>query len=159
MQRLDEEVAMAEEQGEGSSPGASAETPPRPAPPASRASDPAARAVAERWFKALASGDAAALSAMSVLPFKTSAKDVTKKGALAAMLTDLVGEEKASKARGLELYTTAGLRAAIGKLPANVDDGSGDQVYALASNGPRDALILILAKRGSVWRPVGLVRR
>jgi len=157
MQRLDEEVAMAEGQGEASPP-ASAEEKPKTAPP-SRTSDPAARAVAERWFKALASGDAAALSTMAVLPFKTTAKDVTKKGALAAMLTDLVGEEKTSQARGVELYTTAGLRGAIGKLPANVDDGSGEQLFALASNGPRDALILILAKRGSVWRPVGLVRR
>jgi hypothetical protein len=75
------------------------------------------------------------------------------------MLTDLVGEEKASAARSLQLFTTAGLRAAIGKLPANVDDGSGTQLYALASSGPRDALILILAKRGTEWKPVGLVRR
>jgi TonB family protein len=159
MQRLDEEVAMAEEQGEASSPGASREAAPAPNSAAARAGDPAARAVAERWFKALATGDAATLSALSVLPFKTASREVAKKTALTAMLTDLVREEKASKARGVEIYTTAGLRGAIGKLPANVDDGSGNQLYALASNGPRDGLILILAKRGTEWRPVGLMRR
>jgi TonB family protein len=161
MQRLDEEVAMAEEQGEASSPAHAGATPPSPAAAsaASRASDPEARAVAERWFTALAAGDAAALSSMAVLPFKTSAKEVTKKGALAAMLTDLVGEEKTSKPRLVEVFTTAGLRGAIGKLPANVDDGSGNLLYALATNGRRDAMILILGKRGNTWRPVGLVRR
>jgi hypothetical protein len=75
------------------------------------------------------------------------------------MLADLVGEEKSARAPEVEVYTTAGLRAAIGKLPANVDDGSGEQLYGLAATGPRDALILILAKRGGEWKPVGLVRR
>ena len=82
MQRLDEEVAMAEEQDHDHNHG----SPPPPAPvhaPAApagaRGTDPAARAIAESWFKALASGDAAALAAMSALPFKTSGKDVTKR--------------------------------------------------------------------------------
>ena len=99
-------------------------------------------------------GDPAALRWR--LPFKTSGKDVTKRAALAAMLSDLAGEEKAARAPAVEVYTTAGLRAAIGKLPANVDDGSGNQLYALASNSPRDALILILSKRTGDWRPIGL---
>ena len=100
-----------------------------------------------------------ALTSLAVLPFKTSSKDVSKRAALTAMFTDLAGEEKSARARTLQLFTTAGLRAAIGKLPANVDDGSGTQLYALASNGPRDTLILILSKRGTDWKPVGLVRR
>jgi TonB family protein len=154
MQRLDEEVAMAEQHD-----GAPSPPPAAPAPAPARTNDPAARGVAERWFKMLAAGDASTLAEMCALPFKTSGKDVTKRSALTAMLTDLAGEEKRSRAPVVELYTTAGLRAAIGKLPANVDDGSGAQLYGLASNGPRDALILILAKRGGNWRPVGLVRR
>jgi TonB family protein len=158
MHRLDEEVAATEEQS-GSAPPPSAAPAAETQPSVARASDPAARAVAERWFKALASGDASALASLAVLPFKTAGKDVSKRATLTAMLTDLVGEEKASAARSLQLFTTAGLRAAIGKLPANVDDGSGTQLYALASSGPRDALILILAKRGTEWKPVGLVRR
>jgi TonB family protein len=158
--RLDEEVAAAEEQSEKAAPvpapsSTSAET----QPSVVRAADPAARAIAERWFKALSDGDAAALTSLAVLPFKTSSKDVSKRAALTAMFTDLAGEEKSARARTLQLFTTAGLRAAIGKLPANVDDGSGTQLYALASNGPRDTLILILSKRGTDWKPVGLVRR
>ena len=104
----------------------------RPRPPTAKA-DPAARAVAERWFKAIAGGDIAAATALAALPFKTSGKDVTKRGTLSTMLNDLAGEEKPSRAPTIQLYTTAGLRAAIGKLPANVDDGSGGQLYALAS--------------------------
>jgi TonB family protein len=156
MQRLDQEVAAAEE-GAGAAP--SVPSPAETQPSVARANDPGARAVAERWFKALAGGDADALASLAVLPFKTAGKEVSKRAALSAMLTDLVGEEKSSHARTVELFTTASLRAAIGKLPANVDDGSGTQLYALASNGSRDALILILSKRGADWKPVGLVRR
>src|SRR5215471_1131492 len=160
MQRLDEEVAMAEERdGTASAPPSSAPSTPPPGSPKARGADPAARAVAEHWFKALAGGNAAAMAAMAALPFKTSGKDVTKKAALTAMLSDLAGEEKSSRPPSVDIYTTAGLRAAIGKLPANVDDGSGEQLYALAATGPRDALILILAKRDGDWKPVGLVRR
>jgi TonB family protein len=158
MRRLDEEVAAAEENAGASEP-AAAPSPAETQPPVARATDPAARVVAERWFKALAGGDADALASLATLPFKTSGKDVSKRAALTAMLTDLVGEEKSSHARTIEVYTTASLRAAIGKLPANVDDGSGTQLYALASNGSSDALILILSKRGGAWKPVGLVRR
>ncbi len=158
--RLDEEVAAAEEQSENAAPVAAPSPPPAETQPSVvRAADPVARAVAEKWFKALADGDAAALTSLAVLPFKTSGKDVSKRPALTAMFTDLVGEEKAPGGRTLQLFTTAGLRAAIGKLPANVDDGSGTQLYALASNGSRDTLILILSKRGTDWKPVGLVRR
>jgi TonB family protein len=165
MRQLDEEVAMAEEHdgAPSSAPSAPASSPapapPQPAAPKSRVADPAARAIAERWFKALAGGNSGALVAMAALPFKTAGKDVTKRSALTAMLADLVGEEKSTRAPDVEVYTTAGLRAAIGKLPANVDDGSGEQLYGLAAAGPRDALILILAKRGGEWTPVGLVRR
>ncbi|HEY7373459.1 MAG TPA: TonB family protein [Polyangia bacterium] len=165
MRQLDEEVAMAEEH-DGASSSAAPSPPSSPAPatpqaasPKARIADPAARAVAERWFKALAGGNSGALVAMATLPFKTAGKDVTKRSALTAMLADLVGEETAKRTPDVEVYTTAGLRAAIGKLPANVDDGSGEQLYGLAATGPRDALILILAKRGGEWKPVGLVRR
>jgi len=157
--RLDEEVAAAEGQAEKSAPQPAPSRAPAETPSVARAADPAAHAVAEAWFKALAAGDATALTSLAVLPFKTSGKDVSKRAALTAMFTDLAGEEKSGHARSLQLFTTAGLRAAIGKLPANVDDGSGTQLYALASNGPRDALILILSKRGAEWKPVGLVRR
>jgi TonB family protein len=165
MQRLDEEVAMAEEHDHNHNHNHDHDAPPRPSagsapsPAPVRGTDEAARAIAAAWFKALAAGDAAALAAMSALPFKTSGKDVTVRSALTTMFKDLAGEEKASGAPAVEVYTTAGLRAAIGKLPANVDDGTGGQLYGLASSGPREALILILAKRAGNWRPIGLVRR
>ena len=159
MQRLDEEVAMAEEHDHASSPPAPTPVHAPAAPAGARGTDPAAHAIAASWFKALAARDAAALAAMSALPFKTAGKDVTKRSALSAMLSDLAGEEAASAAPTVDVYTTAGLRAAIGKLPANVDDGTGGQLYGLASSGPREALILILAKRAGNWRPIGLVRR
>jgi TonB family protein len=155
MQRLNEEVEAAEGH-DGHTHG-----PPPPeaaaAATSARATDPAARAVAERWFKALSKGDIAGLTGMSVIPFKTSGKDVTTRDVLTAMLKDLVREDVG--ARSVQVFSTAGLRAAIGKLPPNVDDGSGGQLYALASGGHNDALILILAQRGGSWKPVGLVRR
>jgi TonB family protein len=171
MQRLDEEVAMAEEReqehghdhdhahGAPAPAPAAAPAPTAPSHAAASGADAQALALAQRWFKALSAGDAAAVAAMSALPFKTSGKDVVKRAALMAMLNDLAGEEKGAGAPTVEVYTTAGLRAAIGKLPANVDDGTGGQLYGLATHGRSDALILILAKRGGNWRPVGLVRR
>jgi outer membrane biosynthesis protein TonB len=161
VQRLDEEVAAAE--GEGHDGHAHGPPPAQPeaaapaAPPAARATDPAARNVAERWFKALGKGDVAALTGMSVVPFKTSGKDVTKRDVLSAMLKDLMREDVGTLS--VQVFSTAGLRAAIGKLPPNVDDGTGGQLYALASGGHNDVLILILAQRGGSWKPVGLVRR
>jgi len=155
MQRLNEEVEAAEEP-DGHTHGAPPPEAPA-APPAARATDPAARAVAERWFKALSKGDIAGLAGMSVIPFKTSGKDVTKRDVLTAMLKDLMREDVG--ARSVQVFSTAGLRAAIGKLPPNVDDGTGGQLYALASGDHNDALILILAQRGGAWKPVGLVRR
>jgi hypothetical protein len=97
----------------------------------------------------------------AVLPFRTGGKEVARRDALEAMLNDLSRETRSGAAgpSGLEIHTTASLRAAIGKLPPNVDDGTGEQLYALATSGGHDALILILAQRGGHWRPVGLVRR
>jgi TonB family protein len=157
VQRLDEEVAAAEGHDDHAHGPAQPEAAAPAAPPAARATDPAARTVAERWFKALGKGDISALTGMSAVPFKTSGKDVTKRDVLAAMLKDLMREDVGTLS--VQVFSTAGLRAAIGKLPPNVDDGTGGQLYALASGGHNDMLILILAQRGGAWKPVGLVRR
>jgi TonB family protein len=156
MERLDQEVAVAEEAA-GENHGSA----PAPAAAASRATDPAARTVAERWFGALAAGRARAMVETVVLPFRTGGKEVSRRDALEAMLSDLSRETRSAGAGAsrLEIHTTASLRAAIGKLPPNVDDGTGEQLYALATSGGHDVLILILAQRGGHWRPVGLVRR
>jgi TonB family protein len=153
MQRLDQEVAAAEAQDAGGH-----AAPAESAAPA-RASDPVARAAAERWFAALAAGDTNALAGMASLPFKTSGKEVSKKAQLVAMLADLVDETRGARAHAVQVFTAAGLRAALGKLPPNLEDGSGSQLYAVASSDPHDALILVLGQRSGGWYPIGLVRR
>jgi TonB family protein len=153
MQRLDQEVAAAEAQD-----GAGRPASPETLAPA-RASDPVAHAAAERWFAALAAGDTNALAGMASLPFKTSGKEVAKKAQLAAMLADLVEETKGGRAHAVQVFTAGGLRAALGKLPPNLEDGSGSQLYAVASTDPHDALILVLGQRAGGWYPIGLVRR
>jgi hypothetical protein len=157
MQRLDQEVAAAEEKsGVAGAPPAAG-----PAPPIAHADDPEAGKVAERWYGALAAGDVRTLAAMSALPFKTSGKEVAKRPTLSTMFTDLVQEGAGTGAgHGVQVYTGAGLRAALGKLPPNIEDPSGGQLYAVgAAASSHDALILILGKRGGLWQPVGLVRR
>ncbi len=159
-QRLEPEVESA---GEAPAQGQSAgqtQAASEPAAAPSRAPDPAARAVAERWFKALAGGEEELMADMAVLPFKTGGKEVGKRAALESMLHDLARESAGADRRSpLQVYTTAGLRGAIGKLPPNLDDGSGEQLYAVAASGPHDVLILILGQRGGRWRPLGLMRR
>jgi TonB family protein len=161
MQRLEEEVAAAEEQDAAGHPAAAPQTQTAPPTAAARATDPVALAAAERWFAALAAGDARALAAMATLPFKTSSKEVSKRDALSAMLGDLVQETTGGghPGRAVQIFTAAGLRAALGRLPPNLEDGSGNQLYGVASTDPHDALILVLGQRGGMWRPIGLVRR
>jgi TonB family protein len=59
------------------------------------------------------------------------------------------------KVRGLQLYSPAGARGALGSLPEGFDEvGS---LFAVAQvNG--DTFVLVLAKAKSVWKAVGLVR-
>jgi hypothetical protein len=160
LQRLEQEVAAAEEQDAAGHPAAAPQT--QTAAAAARATDPVAKLAAERWFAALAAGDARALAAMATLPFKTSSKEVSKRDALSSMLADLVQETTGGSGhagRAVQIFTAAGLRAALGKLPPNLEDGSGGQLYGVASTDPHDALILVLGQRGGLWRPIGLVRR
>ncbi len=126
--------------------------------PLARANDPAARALAERWYAALASGDTAHLLDMAALPFKTTDKDVTHRADLSAMLVGLASEG-VRRPQSIQLVTAAALRAAIGKLPPNLDDAGSGQLYAAVMAGPNDMLILVLGQRAGIWRAVGLVRR
>ncbi len=162
MARLDEEVAAAEGH-DGTGQQASAREPSPASAPAAAARDaePAAHVAAERWFSALATGDIKSLADMAAFPFRTSGKEVAKRAVLETMLTDLVKEGDGAGAGGeVQVMTAAGLRAAIGRLPPNLEDSSGAQLYALAGpGGARDSLVLILAQRGGLWRAAGLVRR
>jgi hypothetical protein len=150
-------VATAEGSQEGSPEGHTEPAEPPAAPP--NASDPAAQAAALRWFTALAAGDSARLLDMVALPFKTNGKDVTKKTDLSAMLTDLAGEGL-RRPSAVQVVTAARLRAAIGKLPSNLEDSSGGQLYSVVAIGKDEMLILVLGQRGGgAWHPVGMVRR
>jgi TonB family protein len=155
LERLDQEVAAAEQREGGEDKPAAAS-----APSPARAADPGARAAAERWFGALAAGDAKTLAAMATMPFKTGGKEVGKRAALEAMLADLAHEGEGAGSGTVQVFTAAGLRAAIGRLPPNLEDGGGTQLYAIAgASDARDPLVLILSQRGGLWRPAGLVRR
>ena len=161
---LDGEVAAAEalepSEGRAAVPRAHEPTEPSsgPSPTPPNAGDPAAQAAAVRWFSALAAQDTARLLEMAALPFKTNDKEVSKKADLSAMLADLASEG-IRRYQSVRLVTAAGLRAVIGKLPPSLDDSSGGQLYSALEMGPDQMLILILAQRGGVWRPIGMVRR
>jgi len=95
---------------------------------------------------------------MAAIPFKTSDKEVTHRADLSAMLAGLASEG-VRRPQSIQLVTAARLRAAIGKLPPNLDDGGTGQLYAAVLAGPNDMLILVLGQRAGVWRAIGLVRR
>ena len=100
--------------------------PRRAAPPCAKA-DPAARAIAERWFKALAGGDIGGADGAG----RAAVQDVGQ-GRHQARDADRDAHrprgrgEVGARADDRSSSRPPGLRAAIGKLPANVDDGSGD---------------------------------
>jgi hypothetical protein len=160
---LDREVAAAE-QGQTSS----ASEPSAPSAPAGEsaskenaappsASDAGAQNAAERWFAALASGDISRLLDQAALPFKTNGKSVARRAELQQMLADLASEG-VKRPGSIRLVTAAALRAAIGKLPPDLED-NGTQLYAAVAMGSNDMLILALGQRAGGWRPVGMVRR
>jgi TonB family protein len=161
MRMLDAEVERAEARV-GAHAGEEEEPAPQPAPasrPAAEAQDAAARALAERWFGGLAAGNTSALVDMCETPLRTSGGTPVKARAdLLPMLEDLAREVGRRGMASIHVYTAAGLRAALGKLPPNLDDGSG-LTFGLATLQDGDALIVALAKRTSGYRVVALVRR
>ncbi len=155
---LEREVAAAESAG-------SPAPPPSPAGTAAAAEnatppntgDAEANDAALRWFAALAGGDLGRLLDQAALPFKTNGRTVTRRGDLQPMLADLMSEG-VKRPTSVRLVTAAALRAAIGKLPPDLED-TGGQLYSAVSIGKTDMLILVLGQRGGGWRPVGMVRR
>jgi TonB family protein len=145
----------------GTAPGTATHEPeaaPAPAPKqaAPRTVDPAARVLATQWFAALTEGKTEELAALAILPFRTSGREVVTRATLTTMLAELAREGVGGG--DVQVLTAAGLRAAVGKLPPNLDDGSG-HLYALTSAGGHESLILILTQRGGLWRVAGLIRR
>jgi TonB family protein len=155
MRALDEEVSGAETR-EGVS---SEEAAPPPAQPVAESREPEARAVGARWFKALGAGDFAALADLADVPFRTTGGGTVKTRAeLQTMLKDLATELGRKGLGDVQVLSGAGMRAALGRLPPGLDDGSG-LVFAVSKLSEGDSLIAALAKRGNTYRVVALVRR
>jgi outer membrane biosynthesis protein TonB len=153
---LDREIAAA--QGDASTPSApGGESASHENAALPNATDPGAQSAAERWFTALASGDVSRMLDQAALPFKTNGKTVARRADLQQMLSDLASEG-VKRPASVRLVTAAALRAAIGKLPPDLED-SGPQLYSAVSLGSNEMLILALGQRAGGWRPVGMVRR
>ena len=167
MRALDEEIARAENRPGASGGGEpAAEAAPTRAEKAQaaasvpQANDPDARSVAARFFAGLASGDVGTMSGLSEVPFRaTGGASVRSKAELQPMLKDLAAELGRHSLGSVEVLTAAGVRSAFGKLPAGLDDGTGTLLFAVAPLKDGDALMAALAKRGSFYRVVALVRR
>ena len=161
MRALDAEVARAE----GGSPSEGDEDPPEKpraaasSQPVAEAHEPEARIVAGRFFGALAAGDAATMASLAEIPFRTTGGGIVKTRAdLQPMLKDLAAELGSKGLGGVQVLTGAGVRAAVGRLPTGLDDGSG-LLFAVSTLPDGDALIAALARRGNSFRVVALVRR
>jgi TonB C terminal len=156
MQALDEEVARAERNEAVEAPA------PRPSAtrsPVAEAQAPAARTVAQRWFAALVAGDIATVSSLAEIPFRTTGgAPIRARADLVAMLKDLSGELSRKRPESVQVFTSAGIRGVLGRIPPGIDDGSG-LLFALAPLPDGDSLLLALAKRGDSYKVVGLVRR
>jgi hypothetical protein len=163
MRALDEEVARAQERP-GSAPSEEEQADPHAghshaAPAVAESGNAAVRAVATRWFSALASADVATLSSVADVPFRVSQTvQVRSREDLKAMLKDLSGEIGRLTAGDVRVYSSAGLRAALGRMPQGLDDGSG-LLFAAAPLADGDTLVAALARRGQTYRVVGLARR
>jgi TonB family protein len=147
---LDEEVGAAEEPDHEATRRASQQV--------MRADDPAAQAAANRWFQAYGRGDVAAMVGQSSLPFRSASGVAAKNaGELKNLIKGLVDESGGNReVRGLQLFSPAGARGALGSLPAGFDDGS--TLFAVAQVSG-DTFVLVLANKSGSWKPVGLVRR
>src|SRR4029077_2167923 len=115
---------------------------------AAEAHDGEARTAAERFFGALAGANVATLAELADTPFRvTGGGTVRVRADLLPMLKDLAGEVGRRGVAAVRVYSAAGLRAALGKLPPGLDDGSGLS-FGLCTLHDGDTLIVALSKRG-----------
>jgi hypothetical protein len=125
-----------------------------------RADDSGARAVAEKWFAALAGADVNAMADLAAFPFRTTTgTDVKTRGVLVPMLRDLAAEAPRPPL-SLQVLTKAGARGVLGgRLPPGVPDDA-TILLAVADLGGHDTMVLVLGQRpGGIWKAVGLLRR
>ena len=115
-----------------------------------------ARQVAERWLAAFQKADAAWLVGASGVPFTAGGKTVAdSKAELRAFYRELLSEG-AAQSQAMQLYTPAGIRGRLGRLPPGGDDD--DMVFAYIDLRGED-MILILAPTDDGWRIVGVARQ
>lgn len=139
--------------------GPEGEKPPEPAREVARATDPAARATAEQWFDAFVRRDTRRLARYTGFPFKAaSGVAATSAGELGPLLESAL-EDAGSRPvpRALQLYSSAGARAAMGSLPPGFEDET-DVLYATAHIAG-DTFVLVVDRGKSGWKAVGLFRR
>ena len=122
------------------------------------ADDPAARAVAYGWFAAYARGDVPAMLRQAAFPFRSTSGVAAKspaelKGLLDALLEESGGQRSV---RGLQLFSPAGARGALGSLPGGFEEGN--LLFGVADVGG-DKFVLVLGQRSGAWKALGLVRR
>ncbi len=126
-----------------------------------RADDPQAREVAERWFAAYARADVPAMVKEAAFPFGTGMGAIAKNPReLTTLFADLVAEASGKRVvRAVEIYSVAGARGRLGKLPPGVA-ASGAALFATGHVGG-DSFVLALVKRTPTgpWRAIGLARR
>jgi TonB family protein len=123
-----------------------------------RPEDPMAKAAAEGFFWALAHGDGARMVAVSALPFHSAGGVAAQTAAeLRAQMNGLIEEAaKGRKVTALKVYSSAGLRAAVGHVPARFADDH-RLLYASAIIGG-EAFVAVLSPRYGGWKVVGLIR-
>jgi hypothetical protein len=155
----DEELAEARRAAAGGRPEAAQQAARQAEAGLARAEDPKARGVAEHFFAALAGRDTSRMMAQTALPFRSrEGVAAQSKGQLKALLDDLSSEySAATKFRGLQMYSAAGVRTLLGGMPPAYGDGRG-MLFAVAQIGG-DTFVLVLGKGNSGWRATGLVRR
>jgi hypothetical protein len=96
---------------------------------------------------------------LAVLPFRAAGSaDLRGHSDLVPMLKDLAREIGRHGLGPVRVYTAAGVRAAVGRMPPGLDDGSG-LLFAVSSAGDGDTLIAALGKRAGGYRVVALARR
>jgi hypothetical protein len=125
-----------------------------------RADDPGAKALADKWFAALAAADVNGMADLAAFPFRTTTgTDVKSRGVLVPMLRDLAAEAPRPPL-SLQVLTKAGARGVLGgRLPPGIPDDA-TVLLAVADLGSHDTMVLVLAQRpGGIWKAVGLLRR
>lgn len=125
--------------------------------PPAEATDVQAKETAQGWARAFGKGQVSSMVHRSSVPFRSggtvAARNIDE---LEGLLSALSKEAGKGSAKIQAVYTAAGLRKRFGSVPGGVEEGAG-KLYAVAKLGG-DTFILMLEKRFTRWKVVGLTR-